>query len=206
MTDGELRGIVLQKFYDLRNQSGMLNAVASPDLQAIEPDQYRLYRICEQLREHGLIKGISLDGLNTFGSMGNITANGVDVIEGTARAPITVTLNDHRISVSRSSNVQIGDSNSITQAVGIQPDDLTRFVTEIADHLHELNLDARQEQRAAHQIATLKTEISGDPDPAIVRQSLRTLRNITEGGIGSLLATAAQPSVWQWIHQISQNF
>jgi hypothetical protein len=43
--------------------------------------------------------------------MGKITAHGVDVIEGTARAPITITLHDRRISVSESSNVQIGNSN-----------------------------------------------------------------------------------------------
>jgi hypothetical protein len=202
MTDGELRGIVLKKFYDLRTKPGMVNAVALPDLQAIEPDQYRLHIICEQLREHGLIKGVSLDSHSTFGSMGNITASGVDVVEGTARAPITVTLHDHRISVSQSSNVQIGDSNTITQTTGIQPGELMKFVTEIAAHLGELNLDARQTQRAEAQIATLKTELSGDPDPTIVGQALRTLRNITEGAIGSLIAAAAQPSVWTWINQI----
>src|SRR5208337_4375592 len=38
-------------------------------------------------------------------------ARGVDVVEGTAVEPTTVTLHDHRISVSQSSNVQIGDSN-----------------------------------------------------------------------------------------------
>jgi hypothetical protein len=205
MTDGDLRGVVLQKFYDLRNLPGMLNAVSLPELQAIEPDQYRLHVICEQLREHGLIKGVSLDSLNTFGSMGRITAHGVDVVEGTARAPITVTLHDHRISVRQSSNVQIGDSNAITQTMGIQRAELTRFVAEIADHLNELNLDARQMQRAEAQISALKTEVSGDPDPAIVSQALRTLRNITEGAISSLLATAAQPSVWHWVHQIYQS-
>lgn len=88
MTDGKLRGIVLKKFYDLRNQPGMLNAVELPELQAIEPDQYRLHRICEQLTERGLIKAISLNTLTSFGSMGNITALGVDVIEGNDRTPI----------------------------------------------------------------------------------------------------------------------
>ena len=40
-----------------------------------------------------------------------------------------------------------------------------------------------------------------DPDPAIVRQAGRTLRNITEGAISGLLAAAIQPPVWLWIHQ-----
>jgi hypothetical protein len=73
-------------------------------------------------------------------------------------------------------------------------------------HLNELNLDARQRQRAEAQIATLKAELAGDPDFAIVRQAGRTLRNITEGAIGSLLATAAQPGVWHWIYQQLSNF
>ena len=38
-------------------------------------------------------------------------------------------------------------------------------------------------------------------DPIIIKQAGRTLRNITEGAIGSLVATAVQPAVW---HSISQ--
>ena len=37
-----------------------------------------------------------------------------------------------------------------------------------------------------------------DGDRVIVKQAGRTLRNITEGAIGSLIATAAQPTVWAW--------
>jgi len=39
----------------------------------------------------------------------------------------------------------------------------------------------------------------------IVKQAGRTLRNILEGAAGSLLATAAQPTVWAWIHQVMQK-
>jgi len=35
----------------------------------------------------------------------------VDVIEGTARAPITIVMRDHSISVAGSTNVQIGNAN-----------------------------------------------------------------------------------------------
>ena len=90
---------------------------------------------------------------------------------------------------------------SQTVSMGIQPQDLARLVTDLTKHLDELNLDARQRQRAEVQIATLEAELAGDPDPAIVMQAGRTLRNITEGAIGSLLATATQPAVWQLIHQ-----
>ena len=202
MKDGDLRGIVLEKFYEIRNDSDLVNVAELPEIVSLEPNVIRRVNICEQLGQYGLIKWVSANSTTSVGGFGKITARGVDVVEGTARAPITVTLHDHRISVSQSSNVQIGDSNTITQTTGIPPDELTRFVTEIANHLGELNLDARQTQRAEAQIATLKTELSGDPDAVIVNQALRTLRSITESAIGSLLAVAAQPSIWQWIHQI----
>ncbi len=95
-----------------------------------------------------------------------------------------------------------------TASMGIQPQDLTRLVTDLTKHLDELNLDARQKQRAEAQIAALRAELAGEePDPAIVRQAGRTLRSITEGAIGSLLATAAtQPAVWKWIHHMLASF
>jgi hypothetical protein len=83
-----------------------------------------------------------------------------------------------------------------TANIGIQPQDLSRLVTEFTNHLDDLSLAGRQKQRAEAQIAALKAELAGVPDPAIVKQAGRTLRSITEGAIGSLLATAAQPTVW----------
>ncbi len=94
-----------------------------------------------------------------------------------------------------------------TASLGIQPQDISRLVTEFTAHLDELNLDTRQKQRAEIQIATLQAELNGDPDPVIVMQAGHTLRNITEGAIGSLLAKAVtNPLVWQWIYQTLANF
>ena len=84
----------------------------------------------------------------------------------------------------------------------IQTQDIAKLATEFAEHLDELNLGVRQKQRAEAQIAILKTESTADPDLGIVKQAVSTLRSITEGAIGSLLATAAQPTVWHWIHQM----
>jgi hypothetical protein len=95
---------------------------------------------------------------------------------------------------------------SQTVSMEIQPQGLAKLVSELTAHLDELNLDTRQKQRAEAQIATLKAELAADPDPTIVSQAGRTLRNITEGAIGSLLATAAQPGVWHWIHQTLASF
>ncbi|MGB9455388.1 MAG: hypothetical protein WCB12_05060 [Bryobacteraceae bacterium] len=95
---------------------------------------------------------------------------------------------------------------SQTASIGIQPKDLARLVSDMTAHLNELDLDAHQKQRAEAQISALKAELAGDPDAAVVRQAGHTLRNITEGAIGSLIATAAQPGVWHWIHQTLSNF
>lgn len=95
---------------------------------------------------------------------------------------------------------------SQTASIGVQSQDLTRLISELATHLGELNLDPRQKQRAEAQIATLKLELAGEADPAIVKQAGHTLRNILEGAIGSLLATAAQPGLWHWIHQTLASF
>ena len=91
---------------------------------------------------------------------------------------------------------------SQTSSIGLQPQDLSRLVEEFTNHLDELNLDAQQKRRAEAQIATLKAQLADEPDSVIVKQAGRTLRNITEGASGSLLATAGQPAVWQWIHHV----
>ena len=99
MKDVDLRGVVLQKFYEVRNREpSMVDPLRLPGLDAIEPDHIRLLNICEQLAEHGLLHWRSLRGLTIDGGMGNISASGIDVVEGTARAPIAITL--HTISVS----------------------------------------------------------------------------------------------------------
>jgi hypothetical protein len=92
-----------------------------------------------------------------------------------------------------------------TANIGIQPPELGRLVAEMSDHLAELALDGLQRQKAETQIATLRAQLV-DPDPVIVQQAGRTLRNVTEGAIASLLATAAQPAVWHGIQQLLSHF
>jgi hypothetical protein len=100
---------------------------------------------------------------------------------------------------------QNSDHFSQTASRSFQQEDLSRLVKELTQHLDELGLDEREKQRANAQIATLRAELAGEPDPIIVKQAGHTLRNITEGAIGSLLATAAQPTVWLWVHQMLQT-
>src|ERR1700716_2042822 len=96
---GELRGIVLEKFYELRHQKHFLEL---SDIASIDcGEQARIGNLCDQLGQHGLIEWKPLYGRHgLIDGNGRITATGVDVVEGTASAPITVTLHDERISIS----------------------------------------------------------------------------------------------------------
>lgn len=123
MTDNELRGIVLQKFYDLRHETRFVDFEL---LRTLSPENaVAVSNICEQLDQHGLIDWKSCGGISDhLGGMGRITARGSDVIEKTVNSPITITLNstnDHRISVNASSNssVQVGNNNNQTLTLNL---------------------------------------------------------------------------------------
>ena len=78
---------------------------------------------------------------------------------------------------------------SQTASIGIQPKDLARQITELSTHIDELNLDSRQKQRAGAHNGILSAQLGGEPDQEIVKQAGRALWSITQGAIGSLLAT-----------------
>jgi len=150
-----------------------------------------------------------------------INAAGIDAIEGAQRRPdqassafpsvsYNIVHNTMNVGTMSNSPVQQGGIHSQqNQTVSYSSQDLAdlgRLVSEFAAHIDELGMDARQKQKAETQIATIKAQLLDEPDPVIVRQAGRTLRNVTEGAIGSLLATAAQPTVWVWVHQIVHKF
>jgi Hypothetical protein (DUF2513) len=114
--------------------------------------------------------------------------------------------NTTNIGTAHSSPVQQGGIQSTqNQTVSYNAQtcaDLTRLVSEFADHLHELKLDKAAVQKANAQIATIVAQLGDEPNPTIIKQAGRTLRNVTEGAIGSLLASAAPPTAWREIAEI----
>jgi hypothetical protein len=163
------------------------------------------------LKDRGLIDTFSIS------YTARINAAGIDAIEGAQRRPDQPSANFPSVSynivyntmnvgtISHSPVQQGGVESAQSQAVTYSAQDLadlSRLVSEIAAHIDELRLDTRQKLKANAQIATLKAQLTDEPDPVIVKQAGRTLRNITEGAIGSLLATAAQPTVWAWVREI----
>jgi hypothetical protein len=95
------------------------------------------------------------------------------------------------------------NSSEFSQTAGfdVKPENLLKLVEELSAHFDELRLDLRQKQRAEAQLATLRAELKDEADPEIVKQAGRSLRNLTEGAIASLIATAAQPTVWHWLQE-----
>jgi hypothetical protein len=162
------------------------------------------------LKDRGLIRTYSIP------YTASINAAGIDAIEGAQRRPdqpsanfpsVSYNIVNNTMNVGTMSNspVQLGGIHSAqNQAVSYGPQDLAdlnRLVAELTSHLGDLQIDSMQRKKAEAQIATLKAQLTDEPDPVIVKQAGRTLRNITEGAIGSLLATAAQPTVWVWVHE-----
>src|SRR5947209_17456261 len=113
MKDNDLRGIVLEQFYNRRHEDEWFGLDEVSAGAGLPSELQRVGNICEQLSQYGLVEWTAVKGLHgPVAGMGKITASGVDVIEGTARAPISISLHDHSVSVSGSSYVQIGNSNS----------------------------------------------------------------------------------------------
>jgi cation transport regulator ChaC len=162
------------------------------------------------LKDRGLIDTFSIP------YTARINGAGVDAIEGAQRWPdqpnanfplvsYNIVYNTMHVGTMQNSPVQQGGAQSTQQQTITFSDnqiaDLSRFVNELASHLEELPIDAAQKRKVDAQLATLKAQLSDEPDSVIVSQAGRTLRNILEGAIGSLLATAAQPTVWVWIDE-----
>ncbi len=150
-----------------------------------------------------------------------INSMGVDAIEDAQRSPNNTTSNFPSITYNIVDNtMHVGTmENSPVQQGGVQSTqqltmsyspqeitDLRRLVAEVSSPLDELRLEPAQRRRARAQLGTLDAQLSDDPDPVVVSQAGRTLRNILEGALGSLLATAAQPPIWVWFHESLQRF
>lgn len=131
MTDTELRGLVLRAFYERR----MSRAPQSPETSWLseETTSSELYRICKQLGEHGLI---NWSPFISDGGVGEITAHGIDVIEGQRQSDIAVQLvHNYTTNISGSTNVIVGDHNK--QEVGAAFEELLRAIDSYAGSVSE---------------------------------------------------------------------
>jgi len=125
MKDTELRGLILQYFYD-RRRKDRLPAPKPADLDVdVDVDDQDILQVCDQLREYNLLKwtaskSTDYDSLGeiSFG-FGKINAFGIDVVEGEATPEIKVEFvqhNNNTVTITGSTGVNniIGSNNTLT--------------------------------------------------------------------------------------------
>jgi hypothetical protein len=117
MKDSEIRGVVLQRLYDQRRSGKLHLTVDNPALDSSLSLNETL-RICEQLEQHGLVDAklhrnlSSRAGEFDYGIV-QITAHGVDVVEGTPPSDIKIEfMQTNNVSITGSTGVIVGDHNS----------------------------------------------------------------------------------------------
>jgi hypothetical protein len=200
--------LLLQALYDATRSQTEPVFINTLDTGLVQADAEAAWRY---LKDRALIDTFSIP------YTARINARGLDAIEGAKRSPdqpsasfpsvsYNIVNNTMNVGTMHNSPVQQGGVNSAqNQTVtytGQDLADLNRLVIELSSHLDELTLDAAQRRKAEAQLATLRAQLTDEPDPVIIKQAGRTLRNITEGAIGSLLAAAAQPTVWIWVNEL----
>lgn len=110
MKDSDLRGLILQRLYDARNEPGGYLRVN--DLRELtDGNVNHIANVCAQLQQLNLIEWKDARGPAGPAGIGKITVHGVDVIEGNVRPPMAITIYDHRTTITDSSNVQVGKGN-----------------------------------------------------------------------------------------------
>lgn len=117
MTDGQARGIVLTRLYELRDQ-GYVNLSRLADLGF---DRDAAARYLQQLNDLNLITAKFMKSGRHNGvadAMAQINVHGVDAIENPDHRPSQVVI-DQSINVHGSQNVQVGNSNQQTISIDI---------------------------------------------------------------------------------------
>jgi hypothetical protein len=153
------------------------------------------------------------DLINTHGISGaaSVNANGIDTIEKAREQPSqsppgfgSVTYNNITIHHMEGGGIQQAGAHSIQhQTIYNSQDlnDLRKAIEILEQHIDELNLGAAAKRKALAQVGTLKAQLSDEPNPTIISEAGRSLRNITEGTIAGLLSAAAIEH-WQLVHDV----
>lgn len=137
------------------------------------------------------------------------TLNGIRRAEALLNPPSFYTQNTVNANTVTNSPIQQGGSHSVmTQSVNnYTKENLQKLVKTFEEYIDELSLDPAAKRKVLAQVGTIKAQFEDDePNPAIIKEAGRTLRNITEGAISSLIVAAVQPSVWIGIQQILAFF
>lgn len=142
MTDKELRGIVLNRFYERRRENDQSFIVLTEDDFDEGINRNEAISICGQLAEKGLLSKWkqNMEGSGSTYGTGKISAFGVDVVEGSATPPIAIKIDRSKhITVSASQNVQVGNSNHM---------ELTDVISELSHAIEKSNGSEKEKEEA----------------------------------------------------------
>jgi hypothetical protein len=119
MKDTDIRGLLLQRYYE-RRREGMISLESEADF-AGRITQEELLHVSSQLGEHGLIEWRAVESMVAIlGGAGKITAHGIDVVEGGRQSPIAIHFTDQSVRISGSVGVAVGNSNQQTISLQLQ--------------------------------------------------------------------------------------
>jgi hypothetical protein len=146
------------------------------------------------LKQSGLINTHNIPGA------ASVNANGIDAIEDARKHPDEPLTGFGSITYNNTFNIQhmgggiqqAGPHSTQHQTITYNSkdfDDLWQAIEILGQRIDELNLDAAAKKKALVQVSTIKAQLGDDePNPNIIKEAGRTLRNITEGAISELIA------------------
>ncbi|CAA7602207.1 Hypothetical protein DEACI_2880 [Acididesulfobacillus acetoxydans] len=148
--------------------------------------------IVEYLVEESLVQYFALGGEIV------ITHNGVVQVEQAISKPDQPTkyfppINIINVQNMVGSQIQQGNDNSTQTGTFSLPDPavLASFIDELKSKIPELNLDAEKLQELNSEIITVEAQSkSSKPKYTIIKECLKSIRNILEGTAGSIAASA----------------
>ena len=127
MTEGELRGLLLEKYYQRRKER--LIGLVPSDFDG-KLNEHDILNIAGQLADHGLIYWRPNTGHGGVGGgMGTITAAGVDAVEGRAPAPMEIRFSRDGSALG-SASPQVAPANDTRQGIGVAIERLAQAIEE----------------------------------------------------------------------------
>lgn len=161
-----------------------------------------------------LLKDLATGSLNEKTSVFNIlieilreqaSIQDENAIKIKSEKPVEIQMHLH-VNSPTQQNFNSNSSQTTTYNIPLKNNELNHLVEILSSHLSELKLSSSDEKKAKAQLSTIAAQLLDEPNPSIVKEAAKTLRNITEGSIGSLTASAMQPAIWATVQTLLAKF
>ena len=94
-------------------------------------------------------------------------------------------------------------NEAVTQTInGMSAQEVESLVETLTAHRHQLSLGADERESLESQIQVLREQLCGELDQTKVSASVSVIRELVLGTVSNLIANAAQPQAYAWIHQL----